>query len=258
MRLSGEGMKVNAKVRVLVSGFEAFLGGSSNPSGLICDALMSAHFESDESDESNFDLAIVILPVTFAEAFERLSKSIESFKPDVILCLGQAGGRKSIDFERVAINMIESEVPDNSGQIYRETLINLHGPVAYFSALPLETLRAALRQARVPVSISNTAGLYVCNFLFYKLMEFIKVKDLSIIAGFAHLPYLPGQAQDALTRQEVQSASTGAWPGEHGLPEVLSADSKGVDSNLMPSMEFDLMLSGVQIAVEILVASTNR
>ena len=246
---------MSEKVRVLISGFEAFLGASTNPSSLICEALMKEHFDSDVTD---FELAIVTLPVTFAGTFERLAKTIESFKPDIVLCLGQAGGRKSIDFERVAINMIDSEVPDSLGKRYRETLINPRGPVAYFSGLPLEALQSALFDAKIPVSISNTAGLYVCNFLFYKLIGFIHSKNQSIIAGFVHLPYLPEQAQAALDRQEVQSVSTGARPGDRISPEVVRSDSKGFGSNLTPSMEFDLMFSGMQKTVEILVASTKR
>ena len=218
--------------RILVSGFEAFGGGSSNPSAMICESLNGLGASVSGTDEPIIET--VILPVTFAECFEQLRVKIESFKPNAVLALGQAGGRDSIDFERIAVNLIDSEVADNRGVKMRERSITDGGPAAHFSRLPLRELVAAVQDLGIASSISNTAGLYVCNFLFYKLMEFTKEDGR---AGFVHLPYTPEQARDAERRRQTQTISSGGRPTRQGA---------------VPSMEFDQMLKAVQAAIRVL------
>ncbi len=230
---------MTGKPRVLVSGFEGFGGAATNPSAMICEKLMELHFNADEH---RYELAIVILPVSFADSYAHLESSIRSFKPDIVLCLGQAGGRRAIEFERVAVNMIDADIPDNNGKIYRETPISEGGPTAYLSRFPLHSLVNGLQAQCLEARISNSAGLYVCNFLFYKLMEFSQSQ--SLISGFAHLPYLPEQAEAAFSRHEVQAISTGGGDVSVGV--------------LPHSMEFAPMFSAIQLTVEILAALTKH
>jgi pyroglutamyl-peptidase len=134
----------------------------------------------------------VCLPVTFDKAFEILAKEIESYHPDVVLAFGQAGGRAAIEIERVAINCLDADIPDNRGVKPRDQMITEGGAPAYFTTLPMRAMLEKLAQAGLPSRISNSAGTYVCNYVFYKLQEF--AKDSQKQTGFIHVPYLPEQA----------------------------------------------------------------
>ena len=125
----------------------------------------------------------------------RLDKEIASFQPAVVLALGLAGGRSDkIEIERVAINCIDAEIPDNAGVQYRDQVITPDGENAFFSSLPIAGLLDSLKAAGVPAQISNSAGTYVCNYLFYKLQELGAASPLRR-SGFVHFPFLPEQAR---------------------------------------------------------------
>ncbi len=178
-------------MRILVSGFEAFGGESINPTHLLVDELRAGRIAVPAA----LEVKAVLLPVGFESAFDSLTKAILDFKPQIVLSLGQAGGRQSVELERVAVNIIDAEIPDNDGRQPRDEHINPTGLSAYFSTLPLRQMENALTLAQIPVRISNSAGLYVCNFLFYRLQEFCGSAASTVTAsGFVHFPYLPEQA----------------------------------------------------------------
>lgn len=177
------------KKKILISGFEAFGGQKINPTALLIEALKN----NEISTPAHFDIHPLLLPVTFGESFQKLQEKMQELKPEMIICLGQAGGRAHIELERVAINCLDADIPDNSGFQPRDEKITSHGESAYFSTLPLRKFEAALKHAQIPVKISNSAGTYVCNYLFYQLMQ--EVRGTQIEAGFIHVPYLPEQAK---------------------------------------------------------------
>ena len=109
------------------------------------------------------------------------------------MMLGTAKGRFCITPERVAINMDHFDIPDNAGNQPQGSPIISDGPVGYFSSLPVDTLVTRLKEAHIPAAISNTAGLYLCNQLFYSVMHCITANQMSTRAGFIHLPYLDEQ-----------------------------------------------------------------
>ncbi|MDZ7869988.1 MAG: pyroglutamyl-peptidase I [Rheinheimera sp.] len=133
------------------------------------------------------------MPVEFNRSAELLKSCINSWQPDLVLCVGQAGGRPQISLEQVAINLLEARIPDNSGWQPSGEPIVATGPAAYFSTLPLKAIRQQLQQQGIPANISYTAGTYVCNALMYQLLHQLS-SMVGRRGGFIHIPYTPEQA----------------------------------------------------------------
>ena len=132
------------------------------------------------------------LPTVFGESFQVLRRLIEEHDPAIVLCLGEAGGRDGLSLERVAINVDDARIPDNTGAQPIDEPIAQDGPVAYWSTLPIKAVCHALQDAGFPASISQTAGTYVCNHVFYGLMHFLRGRG-HVRGGFMHVPYCPDQ-----------------------------------------------------------------
>jgi pyroglutamyl-peptidase len=135
-----------------------------------------------------------VLPTEFGAALDALEDALTTTAPDIVLGLGLAGGRAALSLERVAINIDDARIPDNSGQQPIDRPVVRGGPAAYFTTLPIKAAIAALRAAGLPAAVSNTAGTFVCNHVFYGLMHLAATRRLALRGGFLHLPYLPGQA----------------------------------------------------------------
>ncbi len=134
------------------------------------------------------------LPVTRFESIEAVVKHIEDTDPVLVLAVGQAGGRLEITPERVAINMDDFRIPDNGGFQPVDEPIVVAAPAAYWSTLPIKAMVVAMRETGIPASVSNSAGTFVCNHLFYGLMHHLAQPGGKIRGGFVHIPYLPEQA----------------------------------------------------------------
>lgn len=134
------------------------------------------------------------LPVTRFEAIDAIVKHIWDADPALVLAVGQAGGRLEITPERVAINVDDYRIPDNGGFQPVDEPIVAGGPAAYWSTLPIKAMVVAMRGAGIPASVSNSAGTFVCNHLFYGLMHQLAKAGGKIRGGFVHIPYLPEQA----------------------------------------------------------------
>ncbi|USL43528.1 pyroglutamyl-peptidase I [Priestia megaterium] len=170
---------------VLLTGFEPFEGESINPSLESVKALDGVVVE-------DYHIIAKPLPTVFGESIAKLHTYIEEISPSIVICVGQAGGREGITVERIAINVDDARIPDNIGQQPIDRSIIENGPAAYFSTLPIKAAVENLRQAGLPSSVSQTAGTFVCNHVFYGLMNMIN--NCSIKGGFVHIPYLPEQA----------------------------------------------------------------
>ena len=145
-------------MKILVSGFEAFDGLEINPSQQLVEALS--------------DVETIVLPVTFKDSFDVLKNKIDEIKPDYVICTGLASIRDEITPERIAINLIEARIPDNSGaQPIGEKIIP-DGPDGLFASLPIKNMAKACNDAGVNASVSNTAGTYVCNYLMYQVIDY--------------------------------------------------------------------------------------
>lgn len=171
----------------LVTGFDPFGGETSNPSLEIARAL-------DGETVAGHRIAGAMLPTEFARSLPALDALLRKHRPALVIALGQAGGRDGISLERVAINLIDARIPDNAGEQPVDVRIVENAANAYFSTLPVKTMLNALRKAQIPASLSQTAGSFVCNQVFYGLMHRLSRARRPVRGGFIHVPYLPAQA----------------------------------------------------------------
>jgi pyroglutamyl-peptidase len=177
-------------MRVLVSGFEAFDGRNLNPTQRLIEAIERQEIIHPEEIE----LKGILLPVRFLDSYDILKKQVDLFNPDVILSFGLAAGRSAIELEEVALNLINSTTPDNNGVIITNSPITLNGAESYQSTLPILGIEGKLKEAGLPAKISKSAGTFVCNYLFYKMME--DNQDTQRLCGFIHVPLIKEQAED--------------------------------------------------------------
>ncbi|EEB73690.1 pyroglutamyl-peptidase I [Thermococcus sp. AM4] len=173
-------------MKVLVTGFEPFGGEQINPSWEAVKAL---------PDELNgATLLKVQLPVSFNKVREILPRLISRERPDIVLLTGQAGGRPNVTVERVAINVMDSTMPDNDGFKPEDEPVFEGAPDAYFATIPVKAVVKALRKAGIPAGVSNTAGTYVCNTAMFTALHTIAVSGMETKAGFIHVPFSHEQA----------------------------------------------------------------
>jgi pyroglutamyl-peptidase len=173
-------------MKILVTGFEPFGGERVNPAQQAVERLAAR--------PGDLDLATRILPVAFERALPVLEAAIVETRPAVVLCVGEAGGRAELSLERVAINLADARIPDNDGRQPIDRPVAADGPAAYFASLPVKAAAMALRDAGLPAALSQSAGTFVCNHVFYGLLHLAAMRRLPLLGGFLHVPYLPEQA----------------------------------------------------------------
>lgn len=182
--------------KLLITGFDPFNGNTANPSWLAAQALPER--------VGDYEVHKLQLPTVYGEAARMVLEFAEQLRPDVIISLGLAGGRAAVTPERVGINVRSASIPDNAGQQFTDAPIISNGPAAYFSTLPVTAMAAAIREAGVPGSVSNTAGTYVCNDVLYTLCHHFAGKETKV--GFIHVPYIPGQGEPSLPLADTVKA----------------------------------------------------
>ena len=171
--------------KILITGFEPFGGEKINPSWVAVSRL---------PDEINgCFLSKLLIPVVFGEAAETVIKKADEVHPDVILCIGQAGGRKAITPELVGINLRHAPIPDNNGNQPKDQKITEEGENAYFSTIPVRKIAEAVNASGIPSQVSYSAGAYVCNDVLYSLLGFFDGSDTRV--GFIHVPYCTEQGK---------------------------------------------------------------
>jgi pyroglutamyl-peptidase len=175
-------------MRILVTGFEPFDGRNVNPSQQIVAALARR-----PEGERRATLVTETLPCEFGAAGERLVTLIRELRPDAVVSVGLAASASAIRLERFALNLNDSARPDNGGDLATGRPIDPAGPIGYWSTLPLDAILAALRARDIPAIISNHAGAYVCNHVFYTARREIERLGSDIAAGFVHVPLLDEQ-----------------------------------------------------------------
>jgi pyroglutamyl-peptidase len=184
-------------MRVLLTGFEPFGKLETNPSQYIVDQLASGA----PGLEGTADLVTEVLPTVYSAAGERIRTLIRGLQPGAVVCLGVAARADAIRLERVALNVDDAENPDNAGDAPMGRRIAPGGPVGYWSTLPLAEMYAALQAREIPVRISNHAGTYVCNHVFYAARHEVERLGSEAACGFVHVPLMREQAE---TEQELE------------------------------------------------------
>jgi len=201
---------------VLLTGFEPFNQATINPAWEAVRALEGWHGE-------HFRVEVRQLPCVFGDAIEDIVAMVDELHPDVVIAVGQAGGRAEISVERVAINVDDAAILDNGGRQPVDAPIADDGPAAYFSTLPIKAIVHALREQGLIAGVSQTAGTFVCNHVFYGLMHHVAGLDEPVKAGFIHVPFLPEQA--------------------------------AARDDAPPSMALEDIIAGIRLAVEVSVAT---
>lgn len=176
-------------MKVLITAFDPFGDEKINPA-----------LELLERYQPTRDIEIykLMVPTVFNKAPRIVIQKIDEIKPQIVILLGQAGGRDKISLERIAINWDNASIEDNEGNMPRGSRQDKKGPDGIFSSLDIDEINRSLRERKIPAIISNTAGTFVCNHLMYGTLLYIRENNLDIRAGFIHLPFLPEQTIDRL------------------------------------------------------------
>ena len=172
-------------MKVLLTAFDAFGGEPVNP------AAEALQWVSSTID--GIEVITLQVPTMFYESVEVVMREVRRIQPDVVLCIGQAGGRCDISVERVAINLDDASIADNAGNQPKDTMIVPDGPAAIFATIPVKKLVQAIRARGIPASVSNSAGTFVCNHLFYGVLHRCASIFPGVKVGFIHIPFLPAQ-----------------------------------------------------------------
>lgn len=192
--------------RVLITGFEPFEQQEVNASWAAVQAVRDAW----DAESEGAELVAELLPVSFARAPRRLAELLADVRPDLVVCVGEAGGRSAVGVERVAVNVQDARIPDEDGAQPVDVPVVPGGDVAHLSSLPLKACLAALREAGVPGEVSNTAGTYVCNTVFYALADALAAgRAPGARGGFVHVPRLPEQVPAGSAALGVGDAAAG-------------------------------------------------
>lgn len=173
-------------MKILMTGFDPFGGETINPA-----------YEAVKRLPAQIGEAALIkleVPTEFSRCALVVEEAIRAYRPDAVLCIGQAGGRSCVTIERVALNLADASIPDNAGEAPVDIPLQPDGPAAYFATLPVKALVRRIREAGIPCHLSYSAGTYVCNCLFYRVLHLAATKYPFLRAGFIHVPFSEAQA----------------------------------------------------------------
>lgn len=172
-------------MKILVSGFDPFGGESINPS-------IEAVKRLPDSI-NGVEIIKLEIPTVIGKSIDKLTQAVETYLPDVVLCVGQAGGRSDISVERIAINIDDCRIKDNEGNQPIDEPIVFNGPDAYFLTSPIKSIVSNLQAQGIPTSVSNSAGTFICNHVAYGMAHLAKTKYPNMRTGFIHIPFIPEQ-----------------------------------------------------------------
>lgn len=172
-------------MKILITAFDPFGGEEINP------ALESVKLMKDEIQ--GVKIVKLVVPTVFVKSVDKAIEAIKKEKPDLVLSIGQAGGRFGITPERVAINIDDARILDNEGNQPIDSKIYDDGESAYFSTLPVKAIVKKIKGGGLPSSLSNSAGTFVCNHLMYGVLYYLSQNEKHIRAGFIHVPFTPEQ-----------------------------------------------------------------
>ncbi len=196
-------------MKILLTGFDPFGGETINPA--------QEAVKKVKTEINGAEVIKITIPTVVEKSLEEIEKAIELHSPDIVLSIGQAGGRFDITPERVAINVNDFRIPDNEGNQIIDEKIRPDGENAYFTNLPVKAMVENMKKNYIPASLSNTAGTFVCNHVMYGIMYLIDKKYPNIKGGFMHIPYTTSQV---------------------------------INKNDMPYMSLDEIVKGIEFALE--------
>lgn len=209
-------------MKILVTGFDPFGGENTNPAyeavKLLPDEILGSRIIKLE------------VPTAFKRSGEVIETALEEHRPDVVVSVGQAGGRSSISLEKVAINLGEARIADNDGYQPIDEKLSKDGETAYFTSLPIKAMAKKIRDGGIPAHISYTAGTYVCNSLMYNALYLAEKKYKNLRAGFMHVPYSPEQVAtkgDGISSMPTETIAQGL---KYGIEAIIEGKDLDVEA----------------------------
>ena len=184
------------KRKLLITGFDPFGGASINPAWEAVKLLPDTI--------ADFEVHKLEIPTVFGLATEKVLEKAAEIRPDVILCIGQAGGRGSVTPERIGVNIRDAKISDNAGNQPVGQFVAEEGPAAYFATVPVMAMEEAIRKESLPGQVSNSAGAFVCNDTLYGLLHHYAGTATKV--GFIHVPWLPEQGSPSLELERTATA----------------------------------------------------
>lgn len=172
-------------MKVLVTGFDPFGGESINPAWEAVKVI--------KNEIAGAEIVTMQIPTVVGKSIEKIHSKMVEINPDIVIAVGQAGGRFGVTPERVAINVTDARIPDNEGNQPIDEPIFADGDTAYFSNLPVKAMVQAIKDAGYPASLSNTAGTYICNHVMYGILYYIRKEFPNVRGGFIHVPFAASQ-----------------------------------------------------------------
>ena len=172
--------------KLLITGFDPFGGESINPAWEAVKGL--------EESIGEYRLHKMEIPTVFGCAAEKVLQAAEELSPDVILCIGQAGGRSAVTPEMIGVNLRYARIPDNAGNQPMDMPCVCGGPAAYFATVPVRKMAENIAAENLPGAVSYSAGAYVCNDTLYTVLHHFDGTKTRV--GFIHVPFLPEQAKE--------------------------------------------------------------
>ncbi|MGM0421400.1 MAG: pyroglutamyl-peptidase I [Bacillota bacterium] len=206
--------------KVLLTGFDPFNEEKVNPAGEVIKRLAGREI-------SGYELDTLEVPTVRQKSLRQIEAKIDEISPDMVISIGQAGGRAAISVERVAINIDDYRIEDNEANSPVDRPINPDGPAAYFATLPIKAMVKAVQDIGIPAEVSNTAGTFVCNHVMYGVLDFIARKNLDILAGFIHIPFLPAQVVDKPKKPSMPLTTL-----EEGITQAIQAAIEYQDGDI--------------------------
>lgn len=201
-------------MNILITGFDPFGGEAINP------ALEAVKLLPDEIDGHKIDK--LEIPTVFNKSKVVVEEQLNQKEYDIVLAIGQAGGRFELTPEGVGINIDDARIPDNEGNQPIDEVIQTTGAAAYFSNLPVKRMTEGIKSQGVPARLSNTAGTFVCNHILYQLGYLEATQFPNIKFGFIHVPFIPEQVTDKVEK---------------------------------PSMSLETIAKGLKVALEVVIES---
>ena len=207
-------------MKILVTGFDPFGGEKINPAletiKRLPDAVLGARIIKLE------------IPTVVGKSLAKIQEAVEKENPDVVLSIGQAGGRSEITVERVGINIDDCRIPDNEGNQPIDEPIVAGGPSAYFVTVPIKAIVEKIKANHIPASISNTAGTFICNHVCYGVAHLAAARTAAgkpMKSGFIHIPFLPEQVIGKPALTPSMSLETIVSGITHALEAIVEHDS---------------------------------
>ena len=186
--------------KLLITGFEPFGNCPKNPSWMAVEALPER--------VGDYELKKRMLPTVYGKATQAVLDAAKDWEPDVILCIGQAGGRASVTPERIAVNIRDARIPDNAGNQPVGDFVVKEGPAAYFATVPVLEMARAMETKGIPATVSNSAGAFVCNDTLYGLLHAYAGTKTRV--GFIHVPNSPELGEPSLPLETIAAALVAA------------------------------------------------